>query len=435
MGIISLVAFLLTIYSQVSPDTLRFMISPPDSTLTVILDTSAPMAEAYLGGLTRWQVASEVIHDQLDSQKRPVNQIREVAIWSQRGTPNATGGGCKKDFSLLTKRYMLPDRVNVNSLLSGVTLAGRPSPGQALWDAVKKMPRSIFKSWKHEAFVLSSSGDTCSGQRPIKEICDNLKDIADRWSPWPYAEFSHIIIVVDMDAGHIGSDPRYCADRNVTVWKVDLDPKDPTGSGRVLCEANPALCDLRINQITVEPATPAAATMAPLPTPSSTPEPKPTLRPTSAPLMPSTVPSATNMPTATPQPTQTMTPTPSPTQGAGTSLPTPTPSLKLRAPSGRSATVRNDCLTGSVIGAIGLLPQYSQQMEAEVPLVPEDLHLLSVNGCIRVFTGIMGRPDRGFSGYVQAEEVCVVRSSYDYWKDLASFYQTAGIDGLRRCAD
>lgn len=436
MAIISFLGFLIGTYSQINPDALSFFIHPPDSSLTVILDTSSAMSETYFGSLTRFQAASQYIQEQTDPQKS-VNEKRKIAIWSQRGITNATGNGCKKDFDQLTKRYMLPDRVNVNSLLSSVTLNGKPWPGEALWKAVKRMPRYSLNGWKHLAIVLSSTSDTCAGKEPVREICDSLEDIADSWSFGPHAEFQHKVIVVDLDASRAASNTQYCQDRNVTVWKVDFDPRDSAANARTMCEIDPSLCDLSIDPIPTDLATPTPVTPPSAPTPSRTLTPTLTPSPTNAPPTPSATPSATstNTPSATPSATWTMTPTPSPTVAAGAIVPTPTPALKLRAPSGRFVSVQEGCLSGLEIGQIGLLPQYSQQVEAEVPVVPDDLLLLSINGCIRVFTGIVGRPDYGFPGYVQAEEVCVVRSSYDYWQNQAVFYLTDGISRLRPCDD
>lgn len=104
----------------------------------------------------------------------------------------------------------------------------------------------------------------------------------------------------------------------------------------------------------------------------------------------------------------------------------------VRVPYDRRVAVREGCNQGRVIGDIGMLPT-GQFIEALVPVIPNDFMFLESDGCLRVYTGILGDPYHGYPGFVRADEVCVVPYSYAYWRDHPAFASSSAEKWLQVC--
>jgi hypothetical protein len=388
------------------------------------------MAEYLYGGLTRWQIATSLARNKLPPP--PFQAQEEVAVWIERAQRNVVGSGCADELDLLTRGYIPASHLDLDAVLSGVELNGLPNPGHALEAAVARMPRFSLGQTRHQAVVLSSSDRTCSGLRPADEVCGVLKKVADRWQTWSNSQLTHEITVIDLDAGRVGTNPIDCREANVIVRRIDLDPEAPQASNQELCKNDARLCSIFVVPVENQPApTPVKPLPILTPNPSvTTPTPSPIA---GHPQPPPSQPPPKRISTPTSSGSTRSTPSPSAVPEIATA--TPIPTLKLRAFSGRNAQVTEGCRQGRVIGAIGELVQQHQQLEAEVVLIPGDLRFLADEGCVRVFTGILGEPTHGFLGYVQAGDVCIVRHSYDYWRTQRTFQDAPGIDRLTPCPD
>ena len=217
--------------------------------------------------------------------------------------------------------------------------------------------------------------------------------------------------MIDFGAQEVASNENPCGNvPSIEITSVDLDPRQPDASEEKLCLIDAKLCLGRSLQPSVL-----------MPTATSTPgNPNP---PIAAPTFTSTVLNPIGQ-----------APNLRPTVATAlTATPTPMPTLKLRSLKGRRAALTEGCNQGRVIGEIGELEDAHLYLEAEVVAIPRDLEFLQSNGCVRVFSGILGDPIHGYAGYVQANDVCIATPSYDYWIGQPVFLKTPGVARLVRC--
>ena len=400
-------AFLAVITGIFSQE-IHWILSPPRTTLTFILDGSLTMGQPFSGSTTAWDVQRNIVKQKLPIAEFSGNEW--VAIWVQRSL-SQTSGGCQDDFELRTDGYQPADQINLDALLQEPKFDGETSPGKALLTAAARMPRFSLHPITHRAIVLSNSRRTCRGLRPIDEVCAYVADIAFYWSTRSNAKLEHEILVIDFGAQEVASNENPCGNvPSIEITSVDLDPRQPDASEEKLCLIDAKLCLGRSLQPSVL-----------MPTATSTPgNPTP---PIAVPTFTSTIPNPTGQaPNLRPA-----------VATALTATPTPMPTLKLRSLKGRRAALTEGCNQGRVIGEIGELEDPHLYLEAEVVAIPRDLEFLQSNGCVRVFSGILGDPIHGYAGYVQANDVCIAAPSYDYWIGQPVFLKTPGVVRLVRC--
>lgn len=409
------IAFL-GVVATIFSEELRWIVTPPRTTLTLVLDGSQAMSELADSAITAWEIQRNIAVQKLPD---PMFGDKErVAVWIQRGIPQPSGD-CKPDFELKTKGYVPANQINLDILLEAPELGGETSPGKALQTAAARMRRFSLRPITHRAIVLTNSKSTCEGRRPIDDVCLYLADIATYWSSWSNTQLVHEIMVIDFGSARVGSTQDPCGKvSSIEVTSVDLSVRQPEESNKELCRIDAKLCRI--------PSIPTAAPFRPIPAPSPAP-PGPTLAPSPAPMPTSE--HIGDRKVSTPKPTIPTT-TPAPTPPA---IPTPTVLLKLRSLTGRRASITEGCNQGRVIGEIGALSNPPIQLESEVVRVPEDLGFLAQYGCVRVYTGILGDPSHGYAGYVQANDVCVSGEGYDYWIAQDVFKNLPSRSRLLRC--
>lgn len=422
-----LVLPLAAILSQVYGDELRWFITPPISTLAIVIDGSEAMAMEVAPGVTVWDKAVELAEIKAAAAGR--RRSERVAIWIQTGLERG-GLSCDAQAQRLTEGYEPAEDIEVAELLKNASYGtGKSSPGPALLKVMAEAPRYSMRGVGHQALILTSASQTCDGQDPIIEICDVILENAFRWASWTNASLSHRIEVINFSGDEVATVSNLCESQGVSVHVTKLDPSRPEESNEELCKQDAELC------IPLLPIpTPSDTLETPSFTPISTPE------PAKAPSPPAdaTTLSQPVTPSSTPSPVYQRTATPSKSAHRQPTLPpAATPALLLRAYSGTRAALTEGCNGGRVIGDLGLLDAEPrpQQIEALVPGVPEDLRFLVSDGCVRVASPILGAPSQGFLGYLRAADVCVVQASYAYWVAQPATGEVFAQYRLQRCPD
>lgn len=403
-------------------------IRPPRAVLTIVLDASAPMGRLVGVDRTLWDVALDIAQSKLPDPRyhgEKHAQSERIAIWIERGIP--ASGGCVASHNRLTTGYVSSDGLALRALAAHIQPTGLPNPGPALREAMRDAPNNLLFKTSHRAVILTSGAQTCSGKLPAEEICEVLRNELWRWTTFSTAQISHDVIILELQGTEIRPDIVDCqVNEPVAIRHIVLDPQRPEESNSELCKLDARACDQPAFPTSTPTATPPApSTVLPnltTPTPSS-------LAPTPPPPV---VPVLTLTPTLTPTSPQPRTPSPVPTGEAATPSPTATPVFAVRVPYDRRVAVREGCNQGRVIGDIGMLPT-GQFIEALVPVIPNDFMFLESDGCLRVYTGILGDPYHGYPGFVRADEVCVVPYSYAYWRDHPAFASSSAEKWLQVC--